>query len=296
MTNPSCTTRTTGCAPIIYFEKQAAPTVSIPLHLDALGIVARELPVKDLMEVLKGASARQAGDIAACVLGEFKRCRGGGEVVSLPQVHHFRPAGLAHFVTLVYPRRVDEAVYQPLRRSWHVNFLLPLDRPLFRKENAVEFPNLGGGDAKKLKLRLRNVHSTIRDKHGVAGASDVALVQGSYVYYHYMQDAFDDDGWGCAYRSLQTLVSWLRLQGYTSATVPNHREIQQCLVDIGDKEAKFLGSKQWIGSMEVGFVLETRCGIQSRFISVSSGAEMASKVRRFSLIEPLAVVTFIPPR
>jgi hypothetical protein len=74
-------------------------------------------------------------------------------------------------------------------------------------------------------------------------------------------------------------VSWLRLQGYTSAPVPNHRQIQQTLVDIGDKEAKFLGSKQWIGSMEVGFVLETQCGVQSRFISVSSGADMASKVR-----------------
>jgi Ufm1-specific protease 2 len=49
-------------------------------------------------------------------------------------------------------------------------------------------------------------------------------------------------------------------------------------VDIGDKEAKFIGSKQWIGSMEVGFVLETQCGIQSRFLSVSSGADMASKV------------------
>jgi hypothetical protein len=62
------------------------------------------------------------------------------------------------------------------------------------------------------------------------------------------------------------------------ATLPPHREIQQCLVDIGDKEAKFLGSRQWIGSMEVGFVLETKCGIQSRVISVSSGADMASKV------------------
>jgi hypothetical protein len=62
------------------------------------------------------------------------------------------------------------------------------------------------------------------------------------------------------------------------ATLPSHREIQQCLVDIGDKEAKFLGSRQWIGSMEVGFVLETKCGIQSRVISVSSGADMASKV------------------
>jgi hypothetical protein len=47
------------------------------------------------------------------------------------------------------------------------------------------------------------------------------------------QDRFDDAGWGCAYRSLQTIYSWLRAQHYTSAPVPSHREVQQALVDIG---------------------------------------------------------------
>lgn len=50
---------------------------------------------------------------------------------------------------------------------------------------------------------------------------------------HRVQDKFDDSGWGCAYRSLQTLWSWLRIQHYTSAPVPSHRQIQQTLVDIG---------------------------------------------------------------
>lgn len=30
-------------------------------------------------------------------------------------------------------------------------------------------------------------------------------------------------GWGCAYRSLQTIISWFRLQHYTSVPVPTHR-------------------------------------------------------------------------
>lgn len=38
----------------------------------------------------------------------------------------------------------------------------------------------------------------------------VQIVQGLYIYYHYMQDNFDDNGWGCAYRSLQTIISWFR--------------------------------------------------------------------------------------
>lgn len=56
-------------------------------------------------------------------------------------------------------------------------------------------------------------------------------VSGHYEYKHYMQDDFNDDGWGCAYRSLQTIISWFRLQGFTSRPIPTHLEIQQCLVN-----------------------------------------------------------------
>ena len=73
----------------------------------------------------------------------------------------------------------------------------------------------------------------------------VAMVEGTYSYYHYMQDGVDDkvihccmatvtssniayiQGWGCAYRSLQTLWSWYNHQGFTTKPVPNHRAIQQ---------------------------------------------------------------------
>ena len=104
---------------------------------------------------------------------------------------------------------------------------------------------------------------------------EVAMVQGAYTYYHYMQDKFNDDGWGCAYRSLQTLISWFRLQvhmhklkhyllkglgfilnsdsfqGYTETKNPTHAQIQKCLVKLGDKPKDFIDSKQWIGSTEV---------------------------------------------
>jgi hypothetical protein len=33
------------------------------------------------------------------------------------------------------------------------------------------------------------------------------VVKGDYLYYHYLQDGVNDNGWGCAYRSLQTLIS-----------------------------------------------------------------------------------------
>ena len=53
--------------------------------------------------------------------------------------------------------------------------------------------------------------------------------------------------------TMTTMVKMMTMlvQGYTETEVPSHREVQKCLVDIGDKEAKFIGSKQWIGSTEV---------------------------------------------
>jgi len=66
------------------------------------------------------------------------------------------------------------------------------------------------------------------------------------------------------------------LQGYTEHPVPSHREIQQCLVNIGDKPSSFVGSCQWIGSTEVGFCLETMLGVTSRILSVSCGEELAN--------------------
>jgi len=265
--NPASSSRTIGCAPIIHRERKAGATIRIPVHLDTLGCIASTAAATDVMEVLKGAVSRQVGDVAAAVLAELK----SSGKVSLPQVHHFQPPGLGHHLTLVYSKAAPTSSLEAFRRAVHLSFLLPLDRPLVRRANrAAVGPGAGA--------RLACVHRGLEGRHSVAGGQ-VALVQGQYTYSHYMQDNFDDDGWGCAYRSLQTLVSWFRLQGYTETEVPDHRQIQKCLVDIGDKEAKFIGSKKWIGSTEVGFVLETACGVESRFLSVSRGSDLASRAR-----------------
>ena len=34
-----------------------------------------------------------------------------------------------------------------------------------------------------------------------------------------MQQRFDDKGWGCAYRSLQTLISWFKQNHFTEVTL-----------------------------------------------------------------------------
>ena len=39
------------------------------------------------------------------------------------------------------------------------------------------------------------------------------------------------------------------------------REIQQVLVEIGDKDPSFIGSREWIGAIELSFVLDKLLGV-----------------------------------
>jgi Ufm1-specific protease 2 len=50
----------------------------------------------------------------------------------------------------------------------------------------------------------------------------------------------------------------------------------------GDKEANFVGSREWIGAIELGYVLDTHMGVTSKIITVASGADMPSKAREIA--------------
>ncbi|XP_076063152.1 UFM1 specific peptidase 1 isoform X2 [Oratosquilla oratoria] len=113
--------------------------------------------------------------------------------------------------------------------------------------------------------------------------SRVSLVQGDYLYYHYGCDAFDDRGWGCGYRTLMTLCSWVRLQQEQHGKpnippVPNIEQIQKTLVDLGDKPSSFASSREWIGSFEVCLILDELYGISSKIIHMNSGTELQNQV------------------
>ena len=70
------------------------------------------------------------------------------------------------------------------------------------------------------------------------------------LYCNYFQ------GWGCGYRSLQTLCSWVIHTTEASLLVPDLHQIQLVLVRIGDKPSHFRGSNDWIGSTEVAMCLD----------------------------------------
>ena len=55
-----------------------------------------------------------------------------------------------------------------------------------------------------------------------------------------------------------------------------------CSCNVGDKPSSFVGSKQWIGAIELGYILDTLLGVSSKVITVSSGSDMPSKAREIA--------------
>ena len=63
------------------------------------------------------------------------------------------------------------------------------------------------------------------------------------------------------------------------ASVPTIKEIQQILVDIGDKKPSTVGSSEWIGSFEVSYVIDEKLKIECQIVHVASGDELNKQAR-----------------
>ncbi|KAL0272739.1 UNVERIFIED_CONTAM: hypothetical protein PYX00_005601 [Menopon gallinae] len=255
-------------APVIKYEKKSFKSAKINLTINALSVVDPKHKATKLYEILVESVQRCIQLNEECLLTQLKYS--DPNKISLPQICHFFPQKCGHFVTIAYPKKQMEDQLVSTREVFHKVLSLPMDLPMFRRGNVYSFVK-----SEDTGIVLTNPHEGLKPS-GVQDG-EVSLVQGIYGYHHYMQDGFDDNGWGCAYRSLQTIFSWFRYQGFTGKPIPTHKEIQQCLVDIGDKPSSFVGSKNWIGSTEVSFVLDTLLSVSSRIVSVSSGEELSMK-------------------
>ncbi|XP_077460543.1 ufm1-specific protease 2 [Stigmatopora argus] len=257
-------------APILCRTIQKSHFLSATLPIDCAIYIHPTKTIKDACDCLMVAITQQLHEMEREMLCHMK-----GTTILVPQPFHFllpNPIGL---VTAVYPAGVPDSQLETQRKTLHERFELPEDKPYFRRANAYHFPNEPYKDGYLRNPHLALTHPTLDD-------GKLYLVQGLYSYHHYMQDRMDDNGWGCAYRSLQTICSWFQQQGYVERAVPTHKEIQQALVDVGDKQATFVGSRKWIGSFEVHAVLNQLLGVTSKILFVSQGSEMASKGRELA--------------
>mmetsp|Transcript_32560 Transcript_32560/g.79704 ORF Transcript_32560/g.79704 Transcript_32560/m.79704 type:complete len:165 (-) Transcript_32560:18-512(-) len=65
----------------------------------------------------------------------------------------------------------------------------------------------------------------------------------------------------------------------TASVVPSHRHMQHALVYAGDKPPSFVGSRQWIGAVEVSMCLREFYNVESRLLHVSQGKAMNEHAR-----------------
>ena len=249
------------------FEQDDSVNVTMQVHF-VFVLQHQQVTIKSFARLVENAFQRALAELKADYLDNHSTDR-DQLTIAKPQFFNFHPTDYtASTLHVIYPTHLNDDQLVEKRKQLHTALNLPVDRPLIRKLNALR-------SKPYYNSILSNVHtSLLANAKGALG-----IVTGTYSYFHYMQHTFDDKGWGCAYRSLQTLISWFEHQGYISIDkIPTHREIQQHLVDIKDKPSSFVNSKRWIGSQEVGYFLN-KYGIQFKTMPVNRGSELANKGR-----------------
>ncbi len=199
-----------------------------------------------------------------------------------------------HLVSLVYhfveplssintrEEETDPRLSQ-LRGEIHDVLFLAKQFPFFRVTNAL--PISKKQDQEILPV-LSNLHWFCGRKSTITMPSKLTLhlVKGHYHFYHYCMDEMKDNGWGCAYRSLQTVISFVK-QSYLSSRnvlhIPSHKEMQQTLVYLKDKPNQFIDSKEWIGMVECSLLLDHYCGLASKIINFSSKDHLPTLAKQF---------------
>ncbi|XP_051900448.1 inactive Ufm1-specific protease 1 isoform X3 [Pristis pectinata] len=127
---------------------------------------------------------------------------------------------------------------------------------------------------------VKNIHSGLPLPESESDAHRLSLIRGDYLYYHYGCDGTDDCGWGCGYRTMQTLSSWIILQqtNRKNHRVPTLREVQEALVEMEDKPPSFIDSKTWIGSFEIALCIDKFYDVPCKLIHVRQGGELLQKM------------------
>jgi len=98
-----------------------------------------------------------------------------------------------------------------------------------------------------------------------------SIVKGDFEFFHYTSE---DAGWGCAYRSLQHVLSWQLFSNLTLNSVPSIKDLQEKLVNLGCMGTCFFsGCEEWIGSQEIGWIL-MEYGLTPRYLFGESACQL----------------------
>lgn len=164
-----------------------------------------------------------------------------------------------------------------MRNLSSVETIVKMDKKVVAAES--EEIDWGGSGAevdkfmKKTRTLSKNVHIGLPNPPTDPGKC--SLINGDYFYFHYGCDGQDDRGWGCGYRTIQTMASWLCHNWLPlkdkNRCPPSLPEIQQALVTMGDKPGSFSCSREWIGTFEASLVLDYFYDVPCKLVHVRGG-------------------------
>lgn len=105
---------------------------------------------------------------------------------------------------------------------------------------------------------------------------ECTLVQGALRYYHYGLQNTNDHGWGCGFRTVQTILSWLQPE----RPPPTLQKLQREL----STRNLYAGERSWIGIQEAVVLLDVEHGAQMRIVHL----EATTHARRAAACSSLA--------
>ncbi|KAJ0179372.1 hypothetical protein K1T71_005084 [Dendrolimus kikuchii] len=212
-------------------QRKPSFCISMPLRIDTLAIIHRNTKLLDVYTVLVEAACRSLRLLESVLIEQIgQEGIGDGAGLRFPEAFHYLPPEIGHFITRVVPKGIPDESMEKERHNLHEQLGLSEKRPLFRRGNAY---------FAKSNTHLINPHEAIPPLPSKPDVT-LALVRGRYNYHHYMQDNLNDDGWGCAYRSMQTIFSWFSRDGRYTADIERRVNLGN---SVNGALGKLLGAK-----------------------------------------------------
>eukprot|EP00731_Ephydatia_muelleri_P037354 Em0447g9a len=235
-------------APTLTIQPSSTRRIRLTLPLDLLVLVNPTSNITTVIKVLKEAICSQLRAEEQMLIWKSTPC-------SIVIRHRHVPTQDCP-VTVLYPSApmggstLTDSDLLDMRKALHHFLGVPQDCPYFRHTNREYFSKITGAHLSPPSINHPSPSPSPQE----------------HILLVLMQ----------LYATQETLWSWFVYQGYTSRAPPTHRQVQQALVDVRDKEPSFVGSREWIGSFEVSTCLNQLLGIQCKIHYCSSGAEMGS--------------------
>ncbi len=166
------------------------------IPIDCLVLVDLNTSLNNLYEIILEKLNLHLQAVKQCFIAHYQN-----ENYFKPETFHFLidNQNLNNLIlTCVYPSNKTDDNLISIRKEIHASLDLPLDRPILRRIDKFNFEFVSNGSDDLSSKYLLNPHTSVKPSN--LTNSKQTLVFGNYYYFHYMQDNFNDNGWGCAYR------------------------------------------------------------------------------------------------